>query len=179
MSKKKSEKQKQFFNEQVLMKSKTAWSMTYLERTYGWPDSWSVIWRAPEFYGKISGIINSKAKPTPKLVEQELEKELVERFKSPLRCDAKRVAYSYLEKIQEPLSFSKVLDLGKVLDETLYSLDNRIAGEFFNSEQPKLFTAGQFGWILGELAEIRLMVSALRRVAESDDNDDDIEDFFS
>lgn len=148
------------------MKSKKVWSMTYLERTYGWPDKWSIVWRAPEFHGKISGVINSKQKPSRKQVESALEKELIERFKSPLRCDAKRVAYSYLEKISEPLTFPKALDLGKVLDETLYSLDNRIAGEFFSSDTPKLFTAGTHGWILGELAEVRLMVSALRRFAE-------------
>jgi len=148
--------------EKILLKSAKAWNLSHCEPTTGWPGQWTVVWRAPDFFGKIGKFVVSKKRPNKEQLKLELEALLLERFQSPLRCDAKRVAYSYLEKKGELLELPKSLDIGKLLSDQINDLDARIAGEFFSSDAPRLFTASSHGWMLGEIAEIRCLVSALK-----------------
>lgn len=147
---------------ELLLSSSKIWAVSHVEPTYGWPGKYTIIWRAPDFHGKIGTSINSKSRPSKKQLEKLLKKELLERFNSPLRCDAKRVAYAYLESKGQTIPLKNVQYAAKLATDALYDLDNKIASDFFSSDPPKLFTCSSHGWILGELAEIRCAVAAMR-----------------
>jgi hypothetical protein len=151
--------------EKTLLLSLPAWKNTHCEPLRGHPGEWMLVWRAEGLHGKIGGFIKSKKSPSKSQVKNALRRELLRRFKSPLRCDAKRVAYLWLQKSGKALP----LDAGhvsKILQDALYDLDSKIAGEFFSGDGPKLFMAASHGWMLAELAEIRCMVSYLTSAIE-------------
>lgn len=152
--------------EKLLLKSAVAWTPTHVEPTYGWPGQYTIIWRAPLFHGKIGAFFKGKHRPSKTELQKLLKRELLTRFRSPLRCDAKRVAYSYLESCATVIPYKDVAFASKLAADALYDLDAKIAGEFFNSDPPKLFTCSSHGWILGELAEIRCAVAAMRAALE-------------
>lgn len=155
-------------SEKMLLESVKIWTLTHAEPTQGWPGSYTLVWRAPDFYGKIGCIIKSKKRPSKKRVQAALKQELLSRFKSPLRCDGKRVAYSYLESIGKTIPVSNVKQAAKLASDQLYDLDQKLVGEFFSNDPPRLFTCSTHGWILGELAEIRILVSAMRAQINED-----------
>jgi hypothetical protein len=157
--------------EKLLLKSAACWTPTHVEPTYGWPGQFTIVWRAPDFHGKIGAFIKSKTRPSKKQIGDALKRELLTRFRSPLRCDAKRVAYSYLEAKGETIPVDSILVAAKLATDALYDLDAKIAGDFFSSDPPKLFTASSHGWILGEIAEIRCAVAAMRSALESREGD--------
>lgn len=150
--------------EKTMLLSKAAWGLTYCEPTQGWPSQWTIVWRAEKYHGKIGTFIKSKNKPTAKKIDAALEKELLKRMRSMLRCDAKRVAYLWLSDNSKALPM-QTNQTFKILQDALYDLDERIAGEFFSNENPKLFMGTTHGWILAEIAEIRCLVSSLSQAA--------------
>lgn len=151
--------------EKTMLLSRDAWRVTHCEPSLGWPGKWTVVWRCEEFHGKIGAIFKSKSKPTEKRLSKELNKELLERFKSSRKCDATRVAYQWLNKKGSALPVN-IKQTCKILNDSLYDLDNRIHGELFSSDGPRLMMTATHGWILGELAEIRCLVSHLTGAIE-------------
>lgn len=156
--------------EKLLLESVACWHPAHVEPTTGWPGQYTLIWRAPDFHGKIGAFIKSKSRPSKEIVKAALKKELLARFRSPLRCDAKRVAYAYLESKGKTIPIDNIVYAAKLATDALYDLDARIAADFFSNEPPKLFTTASYGWVLGELAEIRCAVAAMRSALESRDD---------
>jgi hypothetical protein len=144
-------------SETAMLSSAAAWKLTFAEEAKGWPGQWTLVWRCEEFHGKIGTFVKAKSKPTAARIKKALKQELIDRLRSPLRCDAKRVAYLWLQKNGAELPAE--IDTAKILQDALYDLDAKIAGEFFSSEPPRLFMTTTHGWILGEIAEIRCLVS--------------------
>jgi hypothetical protein len=150
-------------SEKLMLRSAEAWDLTYCKQTIGWPGLWTLIWRNDAWHGKLSSSLKQKKQPTKIQIKKCLEKELLERFQSVLKCDAKRIAFLYIESKDTKLPIG-VKQAFEYAESSLYDLDNKVGSEFWNSEPPRLFTLNTHGWILAEIAEIRCFVSHLKKV---------------